>query len=237
MKKRFFTAILVLLMTVFLSMGAFTSSADDFTDIPTEAIIGTEAPTEAIATEVEVATEETPTESPTSGETEEADGMSLDDIGALFGGLVDDAVKHRDTILSALASFIASLCIVVMRRSVDPKVKAIKADVSSGISAISTKVTDIEDAQKAFSESVDAKVARLEGIINNLVESYEKERTDAHAADAFAKICHEQSTLLHKVLVHSTLSPSVKEEADKIYADSERSIAEIEMAKTSQGEI
>ena len=237
MKKRFFTAILVLLMTVFLSLGAVTSSADDFTEIPTEAIIGTEAPTEAIATEGEVATEEMPTESPTSGEAEEADGMSLDDIGAFFGGLVDVAVKHKETILSALALLLETLVIIVIRRSVAPKVQTIKADVKSGIFVISTKVSEIECAQKEFSESADAKIARLEGIIEELVESYEKERADAHAADAFAKICHEQSTLLHKVLVHSTLSPSVKEEADKIYADSERSIAEIEMAKTSQGEI
>jgi hypothetical protein len=234
MKKRFFTAILVLLMTVFLSLGAFTSSADDFTEIPTEAIIGTEEPTEAIATEAE--TEEIPSESPTRDEAEEADGMSFDDIGAFFGGLVDDTVKHRDTILSALASFIASLCIIVMRRSVDPKVKAIKTDVSSGISAIKSKVDDIEGAQKKFTDDTERRVKALEKTINDLVESYKNERADAHAADAFAKICHEQSTLLHKVLVHSTLSPSVKEEADKIYADSERSIAEIEMSKTSQGE-
>jgi hypothetical protein len=44
MKKRFFTAILVLLMTVFLSTGAFASSADDFTDISTEAVLETEEP-------------------------------------------------------------------------------------------------------------------------------------------------------------------------------------------------
>ena len=237
MKKRFFTAILVLLMTVFLSAGAFTSSADDFTDISTEAVLETEEPSEtpsefpseaptedamAVATE---SSEESPSET-----TEETDGggVPLDDIGAFFCGLVDKAVKHRDTILSALASLLTSLAIIVMKRSVDPKVQTIKADVKSGLSAISTKVSNIEDAQKEFSESVDAKVVRLEKTINKLVESYEKERTDAHAADAFAKICHEQSTLLHKVLVYSTLSPSVKEEADRIYIESEKAIAEIE---------
>ena len=213
MKKKTYRIILLLLVITLALSGTllYASATEVLPELPTDE-----------------QTEELPEASTEPSVELSSDGVITgEDVKAFFGNIGSTIIKHKATILSALASLLSSLGIIVMQKLVRPSVRKVEE---------SAKDWGEKTArwQKDFAAEVHEKITAIASIVhencektNALIASYEKERSDAHAADAFAKICHQQSEMLHRILMQSSLAPSIKEEADRVYATSEHEIAAI----------
>lgn len=203
--------IAILIMLLVIGSMTLIASADEI-EMPAESAEETEASSEvALETSVETSTETAKEEKTTSD-----DGTFWEDIGNTLRDAWMFAVENRDTILGGLSTAISSLAIFVMQKVFKPTVKSIDKRYNKFVEEVTNKIQATSSIVSEYAKKVDA-----------LIADYAKEKTDKHAADAFAQICHEQSLLLHKVIVQSSLAPSIKEEANRIYANSEKEIDKV----------
>lgn len=223
--KRIFTILLIVLVT----MSVFTLTA--FADEPTEAV--TEAVTEA------------PTEAPTSAPTEAKTEAPTEEQGTpiTFGMIKDIANttisfinRHKETILSGASALASLLLSVIVGKMFKPRLKAIAKKTEETFEAISSKFKEAEDENKAEIAELRKLVAEHAEATKKMIESYEKERADLHAADATAEIDHEFATMMYHLIMNSNVGMGIKDEVEQIYKDSEKKIKHmIEDAKDERG--
>ena len=161
----------------------------------------------------------------TEASTESSDSFSWSDIWNTFRDMWKFVVENRTTILSGLATAVSSLAAILVSKVFKPTVKSLDKAYKQLAENARARIDETANIVNAYAKKVDA-----------MLDDYARMKEDKHTSDAFAQICHEQSLLLHKVIVQSSLSSSIKEEADRIFAESEKAIGDVINNGTKGGE-
>lgn len=219
--KRIFT----ILLTVLVTMSVFTLTA--FADEPTEAV--TEAPTEAPTAK--------PTDAPTESPTEEqGTPITFGMVKDIANTTISFINRHKETILSGASAFASLVLSFIVGKIFKPRLKSITKKTEAAFEAISSKFKEAEDANKAEIAELRKLVAEHAEATKKMIESYEKERADLHAADAMAEINHQFATMMYHLIMNSNAGMGIKDEVEQIYKDSEEKTKhKIEDAKDERG--
>lgn len=223
--KRFLAILMIVILTI--SITTFTVLASESTEAMTEA-------------QMEATTEEPtakPTDAPTEALTEEQ-GTPIT-FGAVFaiGNRVIKLInKHKTFITSALSSLTSLLLALIVAK--------FKSKLKQNNEKNEAYVAEIKEENKKANEKLQEEIEKIKGIVNeghemitNMIESYEKERADLHAADATAEINHEFATVMYHLIMNSNVGMGIKDEVENLYKESEEKINHmIEDAKKERGE-
>jgi hypothetical protein len=239
--KRIFTILLIVIVT--MSVFTLTAFADEPTEAVTEAM--TEAPTEALTEASTEATTTAPTEAPTAKPTDAPTESPTEEQGTpITFGMVKDIAnttisfinRHKETILSGASAFASLVLSFIVGKIFKPRLKAITKKTEEAFEAISSKFKEAEDANKAEIAELRKLVEEHAEATKKMIESYEKERADLHAADATAEIDHEFATMMYHLIMNSNVGMGIKDEVEQLYKDSEEKIKHmIEDAKDERG--
>lgn len=226
-----FLAIILLTfsLTTFAVLAAEPTEA--FTEAQTETM--TEAPTESIT----YAPTNAPTEQKTDSPTEEQGTLITAGMVFAIGNRVIKLINKHKTFITSALSTVSSLVLALI-------VAKFKSRLNKNNKKNESSVAEIKEENKNANEKFQAQIDEIKVIVNeghkmieNMVASYEKERADCHAADATAEIDHELATMIHQLIMQSKVGMNVKEQADKVFAESEIKIQKImEEAKKERGE-
>ena len=227
--KRIFTILLLVLVT----MSVFTLTA--FADEPTEAVTEapTEAPTEAKTEEPTAKPTDATTESPTE---EQGTPITFGMVKDIANTTISFINRHKETILSGASAFASLVLSFIVGKIFKPRLKSITKKTEEAFEAISSKFKEAEDANKAEIAELRKLVAEHAEATKKMIESYEKERADLHAADATAEINHQFATMMYHLIMNSNAGMGIKDEVEQLYKDSEKKIKHmIEDAKDERG--
>lgn len=144
------------------------------------------------------------------------DGFTWTDVRNTFRDAGKFVISYKNTILSGLSTVISSIVVFVMNKSFKPTLKNIKKKVDEFI--VETKDTIV---------SAEESVAKFGIQLETLLEDYANEKKRRQNMDAFAQICHEQASMFHRMIMQSSLSTSIKEEADRAYERAEKEIQQV----------
>ena len=243
--KRFLTILMIVLLAI--SITTFTVLASEPTEAmtetttesaetevppePTEAM--TEAQTEAMTEEPTAKPTDAPTESPTE---EQGTPISFGAVFAIGNRVIKLINKHKIFITSALSALTSLLLAAIVAN--------FKSNLKTNNKNNESSVAEIKEENKKANEKLQEEIEKIKGVVNeghemitNMIESYEKERADLHAADATAEIDHEFATMMYHLIMNSNVGMGIKDEVETLYKKSEEKINHmIEDAKKERGE-